>query len=519
MPTPREDLPSTPCPAYILAAPDLKLIRDLLAGTRRMHEQAKAYIPKWSAEKDANYKKRSTSAKVYGMLERSLSAAVGMLFAQEPKQEGTDWTPDEQRHWENIDMQGAAFPIFAKRHSEDAIADGFAAILVDHPPAPAGVTVTAENEQALNLRPKWAAYKREDIISWITGTVENVETLLQVVLVESVQKKTGIYGAISVPRYRVCRLNLTPAMPGQSVGRAASWELFEEQRDARGNVTVVSVDKGDFRDRAGMAFTEIPLAISYGGRTDAILTAHPPLLALAYCNLEHWRVATDLRYYEQLCAFPQPTIEGDLAPDENGKTPPFQMGPGVLIRLTAGAGGAAGGKFYFVELEGKSLEQLRASLEEKKDEGGELGASFLAKKTRGVETAESKRIDSVAENATLATAADGIEDGLNQAWVYHARYLGIPAEQAPTVLLNRDFEQLILDAATMVAYVQACRDVGLPVRVLLQVWKDGGRIPANTDLDELELEMLANAAAAEQQRKQAAEDAARNAGRQPPVPA
>lgn len=493
-----DDLPSTPRLEYLLAAPDTALIRDELAGTRAMHASARAkdYIPKYRAEKPESYKHRSTIAKFYGGLGRTLSASVGMLFAKPPKP--TDaWPAEITAHWENLDGRGAHGDVFVKRKAADAMADGFTAILVDFPSVPDGLVVHGGNEGALNLRPRWVSYARADVLSWRTAVLENVETLTQVVLREGAAIAAGRFGTRPVVRYRVCSLQLTP-----DGARAAVWELLEERKDAMGEVAIVSVARGAFRDKAGAAFPDIPLAVVYAGRTDAVLCAHPPLLDVAWANLEHWRVATNLRYYEDLACFPQPTVEGEIAPDQNGQVGTFQLGPGVLVRVTAGS------TFKWTEVAGTSIAALRASLAEKKDEIAELGASFLAKKTRGVETAEAKRLDAAAENSSLATSAQGIEDGINLALGFHARYLGIPAEQAPTITINTDFDTGALDAQTMVAYVTAVKDAGLPARLLLEAWQVGGRIGPDEDLDALEAEIMANAAALADQQAQAAKDAA-----------
>jgi hypothetical protein len=481
------DRPSTPCAAYVQAAPDIMLIRDLLGGTRCMHEQFKVYIPKYKAEKPDAYKRRATSATVYGGLGRTLSAANGMLFAKPPEKSKTGWTPELESHFDNIDGKGTGGVVFVKRRSEDSMADGFTVILVDHPQPPNDVEVHAGNEKALNLRPFWSSYTRADVLSWRTAVVKNVETVVQVVLREAAYVNEGRFGVLPRTRYRVCALT--------AVG--ATWQLLEEQKNAGGNVVAVTqVGAGAFVDRSGAPFDIIPIAVIYAGRTDAILTAHPPLLDVAYANLQHWRKATNLSFYEDQCCFPQPTITGELARDPNGAPMPFTMGPAVLVQVTAGS------TYEMKELTGSSLATLRDGLATMKDEISELGMSFLAKKTRGVETAEAKRLDAAAENSTLATSAQGIEDGINQALMLHARYLGIPAEQAPTLKLNRDFDQLAMDAATMTVYVQAVAQAGLPVRLLLQSWQAGGRISPDVDLEELEAEMMANAAAAEAQKKQ-----------------
>jgi hypothetical protein len=492
----KADRPSTTRAEYDAAAPDIALVRDLLAGTRQMHRRHAVYIAKWPSEEPKSYARRAQGAKVYGGLGRTLSAAVGMLFAKAPAP--SDSTPaDILKHEESIDGRGTHLKVFAKRRAEDAIADGFAVTLVDFPAVPDGVVVTAANEATLNLRPLWVAYARADVLSWRTRVLDGVETLTQVVLREEQTDDVGAFGVAARVLYRVCRLLVTP-----DGAREAGWQLLEEV-DQDGQTIVVQRDAGTFRDRAGMAFREIPIAVSYAGRTDAIFTAHPPLLDVAWANLEHWRVATNLRYYEDLCCFPQPTIEGELATDAlTGLPLPFKSGPGVIVQVTKGS------SFQWTEVSGSSLDQLRQSLADKKDEISELGVSFLAKKTRGVETAEAKRLDAAAENSTLATSAQGIEDGLNEALRFHALYLGLPAEQAPTVAINRDFEQAAMDAATMAVYVQAVANAGLPPRLLLEAWQIGGRISPDADLDALEAEIMANQTAiADQQAMEAAQNA------------
>lgn len=489
------DLPSTPNAQYVEAAKDLTLIRDLLAGTRRMHEKFKDYIAKYSAEKPAAYKRRGTAAKVYGGLARTLSAAVGMLFAKPPQKSETFAAIEDD--WDNLDGRGTGGDVIVKRRAKDAIADGFSVILVDHPPAPKDVEVHSGNERALNLRPIWASYTRADLISWITAKIDNVDATVQVVLREGGSKRVGRFGSQAVLRYRVARLVVQPdptvqPSPPQLM---AVWDLLEESKDASGNVTLASIDNGIFRDKNGATFRRLPVALVYSNDSEAFGCAHPPLLDVAWANLEHWRVATNLRHYEDLCALPQPTLVGSLQKGPNGEDIPFALGPTTVIRLQDG------GSFTFAELKGDSLEQLRKSLVEKKDEIGELGLSFLATRPNGVESAEKRRLDATAENATLGTSAQGIQDGINLALEFHAQYLGIPKEQAPTITINRDFDLQAMDAATMAVYIQAVVQAGLPAEVLVDAWIAGGRLPEDTNRDQLIKLMLANAAAIAEQKR------------------
>jgi hypothetical protein len=62
MPLKPEDLPSYLRPEYVAVAPDIRLIRDLLGGTRVMHREYRTYIPKYRSEPSDRYKIRATSA-------------------------------------------------------------------------------------------------------------------------------------------------------------------------------------------------------------------------------------------------------------------------------------------------------------------------------------------------------------------------------------------------------------------------------------------------------------------------
>ncbi len=478
-----KDLPSTPRAEYEQAAPDITLIRTLLGGTRPAHTAYSALISKYSAETPESFQRRATSTKLYGGLARTLSASVGMLFAKPPELIDR-WTEQLKSHWENIDGKGTHGDVFAKRIAEDAIVDGDAGILVDFPPIPEGVAVTAANEEALNLRPFWARYQRSDILSWRTAIVNNVETPVQIVLREGSAVDDGTYGVTLDLQYRVLYLSrIKDVVTGQPMFVAA-WKLLQEEVSGSGRTVtgVRIVDEGAFLDKAGQPFDEIPFAVAYAGRTDAMFTAHPPLLDVAWANWDHFRTATNLQFYEDMCCFPQPAVEGELAASGQVSATgipialAFKLGPGVLVQT------AVGSKFSFVELAGSSLDQLRQSLQEKKQEIADLGMSFLAKNTRGVETFEAKRLDATAENSTLATSAQGIEDGINQALVFHARYLGIEAKQSPTIKINRDFENSIMDSATMTA-VATLVNAGMPVIEAARMLQTGGRIAPDVDLE------------------------------------
>jgi len=479
-------LPNYRRPEHVKTEPDLKLIQDELGGTRAMHEASSLYIRKWAAEKTPNYNIRRKCETFFEGLGRTLSAAVGMLFARPPE---VEWNAAEERmadHWGNIDSAGTAGVVFLKRFSEASIRDGIGIILVDHPPMPDDVEktedggVTSDVEEARNLRPTWSVYSRAQAINWRADVVNNKRTLTLLVLHETVQIPVGTYGMETRDRFRV--LSLT--------GGKASWVLYEQ--NVQGAEQFKEMGKGDFTNRTGEPADRIPVAIAYTGRTDAPMQATIPLLGVAWANLAHWQLSTSLRFNSEVAGLAQPTVIGELARDANGVEKPLEIGPLVSVHL------ATGGEFKFTEAEGTGLERLSLLAQEKLREMAALGMSFLQRDTRAAETAEAKRLDASAENSTLATAAQGIADAANEALALHWWYLGGEKEGAPTLRLNPEYEDMTMPPDLMRAYVEALK-AGLPEETFLKALHAGGRLPEDADPEELALLMIANRAAAEAQ--------------------
>jgi len=497
------NLPSFVRPEAIQSAVDLQLVHDLLAGSRTMWQKASSgsggvpYIFKWKSEAPSTFEIRSRCETLFEGLGRTLSACTGMLFAKPPQ---VTWNASEtamSELWQNLDGAGTAGPVLVKRFSEASLRDGLGAILVDHPEPPKLETtplgtITDKVAQQLGLRPTWALYTRSQIINWRTAVVNNRKVLTMVVFAESGEVEDGAFGIQSVLRYRALRLLLTPD------GYQATWQLYE-LIDEKGDTlaSFKTVGGGVFRGQGtqGAIADFLPVGIAYTGRTDAPMCATIPLLGVAFANLSHWQQSTDLRFYRMVAAYPQPVVKGELRPDATtGQPGTLGLGPLVAVQV------AEGGDYAWAEIQGTSMEQLEKGITEKLKQMAAQGVAFLESETRAAETAEAKRIDSIAQNSTLATAAQGIQDAVNLALEYTAWYLDIEKAGAPVLTINRDFELTKMPSDMLTAYVNAIVSAGMPVRILTEAMLEGGLLPPDTDLDALDAEMMANAQAIEDQK-------------------
>ena len=210
------NLPNYVRPEWVRWLPDLNLIFRLLGGTRVMWEFAWNYIRKWTDEEIDTYVIRSKIEQVFEGLGRTISAAIGMLFAKPPEIEYPEGSPAEgliDPLWtENIDGAGTSGDVFLKRFSYASIRDGTGLILVDFPAH--GIDEegniieinAADEENDLGLRPTWARYDRDNIRNWLVANIDNQEVTTQVSLFEPANVPDGIWGVRVEERWRILTL-------------------------------------------------------------------------------------------------------------------------------------------------------------------------------------------------------------------------------------------------------------------------------------------------------------------------
>ena len=477
------NLPSYVRPELRAIMPQLALMDDIIAGTPRMHAKATTYIRRWRHEEDRTYEIRSLGENCYEGTGRTLSAATGMLFFQPPAMQWNQSEAALKPIWDNVDALGTHGQVLAKRFAEKALRDGLAIILTDHTPKPTVPVVDAEMSKNLRLGPKLAIYDRSQAISWRESTINNRKTLTQIVFYECGTEDAKEFGVAVVHRYRQVMLTR-----GKNGALEAAWKLWRLAGEGKVREDYRLESEGFFKNAKGQIAPFLPVSIAYAGRTDAAMMASLPLLGVAYANLAHYQISSNLRFYADLCAFPQRKLKGSLMQqsDPNGQLVPGEMkvGPMVVAHVQAD------GDIAWDELTGTSMEQLAKRIAEKLSEMGQMGLAFLVPQTRMAETAEAKRIDSVAQNATLSTAGQGIEDAQNLALEHIAWFAGIEKANAPRLEITKQFDTPTMDAATMLAWATVFEKMQIDPMLVLKQFQDQGRIAKDVDIEELAKDMM-----------------------------
>lgn len=465
-----QNLPSTMSPIRKAQEPALTMVRDLEGGAERVRDKGRTYLPQNPGEDGENYANRLNRSVFFNAFGETVEGLTGLVFYKDPVLSGD--VPDETKaHWENIDLAGTHGDVFAAELFQDAFTAGHAAILVDFPKTDDEEPLTMADEQTRGIRPYWLPIRKDDILSWRT-TVEDGRTILtQVVLRERQYVPEGAFGEEEQTRYRVLFRRVTKGTNG-SIGVEVGWRLLEIT-EAK---TLIKHGEGVYANQ-----TEIPLAEVITSGQRGIFDSQPPLLDLAYLNIAHYQQRSDYGHSMHMTCVPVLYMFGIETKDEDGNA--IVVGPNSAVMSTNPEA-----EVGYASHDGKALGQCRLALEDLKSEMGTLGIAMLAPQKRVAETAEAKRLDKATSDSKLGKAARGLQDAIERALQFHANYL--LKEDGGSIEINRDFEGLLLDAPVMMAYAKLIK-AGFPPRVVLEALQKGGRIPADADLDELEMEWMA----------------------------
>lgn len=471
----KRDLPSTTSAAVDRQAKALAMVRDIWGGTEVVRSRGQVYLPQAPGEEPENYATRLNRSVFFNAFRRTVEGLVGLVFQKDPKL-GDDVPPLIAEHWENIDLEGKHGDVFLRELLQDVLVAGHAAILVEFPHTDGEQTAADEMTE---IRPYWVPIRKDDIVSWRTETVNGRNVLSQLVIRETAMVADGEFGERKEVRYRV--LYRSDGVVG--------FRLLEVTE----NQAVVEHEAGIYPTQ-----DEIPIAEVTSSGSRSMFDSDPPLKDLAYLNIAHYQWWSDYATASFMTNVPFLFTAGVVMQDEQGR--PITVGPNTSLSAPD-----PNAKAEYVSHDGASLGASKQALDDLKADMGTMGLAMLAPQKRVAETAEAKRLDKATSESALAVTARGEQDAVEVALGYHAKYLRLPS--GGSVQINRDFEGLLLEGNVMDAFARLVT-AGFPPGPVLRALQMGGRIAEDEDLEALELQWMAGAAANEVAREQANFDGA-----------
>lgn len=469
-PRAEENLPSTESKAVKRMRPALEIVRDLWEGPERVRAKGSVYLPKAPGEDAFDYGVRLARSVFFNAFRYTIEGMVGFVFRKDPVL--TDDVPEIIRqHWENIDNAGTHGDVFAREIMQDAMIAGHAAILVEFPKT--GGKQTAADEMQGAARPYWVPIRKDNIVSWRTAVVGGRTILTQLVLKECTMVPQGEFGEREQTLYRVFRND----------NGKVTVDVLEVTPDKR--VIRIEQMSGDYPTQDGIPIAEIA---TNGSRS--MFESTPPLIDLAYLNIAHYQGDSDYKYSIYKTNVPLLFAAG-FQMEEGGQE--VVIGPNSLIVQSD-----PNAKLQYVAHDGAALGESRQALQDIKADMAAMGLSMLAPDKRAAETAEAKRIDKSTTDSALAVVARALQDGIERALEFHAKYLKL--DSGGSIVINRDFENLTLSPQQITALSNLVARNQITLETLWKMLVDGSVLPDNFSEEE---EKAALAAEAEIRRQEA----------------
>ena len=194
----------------------------------------------------------------------------------------------------------------------------------------------------------------------------------------------------------------------------------------------------------GKSLNYIPFTF-FGAANNNPEPSRPPLLDLLCLMKGHWKLTVAYQYSLHMCSLPTPIMAGFSFQD--GESIP--LGPGVTHHTPE-----PNGKAYFMQTGGAGLQSVENGLDRLEKQMATIGARLLESQKVGIEAAETVRLRSSGDNATLADVAGNIEDGLTDVLKNIVFWMGI-SHQECIVSVNKDFISTRLSAQDTAALLQA----------------------------------------------------------------
>jgi len=443
--------PSSICAAMIT---QWKLPETLFGDTPAMRAASTTYLPQRSKESDAAYDVRLNETTLVNYLTPAIESLSGKVFSKEIVV-GENLKPYQD--WlDNIDMEGSNINEFGKELFVASALRGVTYIVVDAPFA-----VKADNlkdQKNSNVRPYLVHVTANQIIGFKTRIINNVKTLSEVRISETIIETDEDYN--EVEKERVRKLFIP-----ESGGRAG-WEIHEP----------VNTDKGIewVKTEEGLFSVDYITIIPYYTNKQGFMQARTYFTTLCYINLQHWNSSSYQRNILNTARVPRLTGFG-FGEDEIKEFEKHGVANGVFSTNKDATAG-------WMECEGKSIGHGERDLKSMEEQMALLSLDPILKKETTTDLATVANIESSKSNSVIEQWAGSLQAALIDAIVIMGELANRKIDK-PDIKVNDEY-QLIDNSAVSMKELREQRGAGdLSRRTLLTEAKRIGFYDDDFDVD------------------------------------
>lgn len=433
--------PTTVSSAYSAMAPRWFMINQLLGGTETMRGAGTSLLPRHPRERTEAYNERLSRAVLYNLFELTVDLLSGKPFTEDIAWE-TGMPASIEEYTKDIDLQGNNLTRFAYEVFRTALAKSLTHVLADAPAASDEV-VTLADERDLGIRPYLVHIMPEALLFAEAKRIRGEEVLTHVRFRQIVTGRDG-FEETQTEYIRILDLMVkpgeTPDAAEEFVVRSAWWYKPTEGKDKDKWVE-------DTTKSALIEADRVPLSTFYTNR-DGFMMGKPPLLDLAYMNVEHWQSYADQTNILTVTRFPLLASSGVSEYDtESTVISPREM----LIAEDPAA------RFYYVEHSGAAIAAGEKSIKDLEARMASYGSSLLQKRPDR-ETASARSASEESVTSPLQRMVRSFSDFLQTTLGYMYDLDGGDRADIPKIKVRDDFTNQEVDAVELQTLQVAVRE-------------------------------------------------------------
>lgn len=327
-----------PAIAWQEMADDWLVIRDLLGGTRGMRMAGERYLPKFPREKTSEYMHRLETSFLIDMLDDTIDAMVAKPFSKAVSFKGSvpAWVEDLNK---NVDGRGTTIHEFAKNLLTDGVKWGKSHSAVDAIGIPSTLPDTPQIRDFASARPRMRMVPGPNALHWRTS---------EGVTYEARWYEREVDGSTIIESIHV-------------------WD-GARLRTFRRNQLAARFDEAPELERKNLAgkLSLIPFYTKKSGE----FSAKPPLMDLAWINVDHWQSYSDQRQILQTARVPMLFKKGFHAEE-------LKQGPAVVGSRRVHATTNKDAEMRYIEPGGTAMNEGREHLKMLAESAKEKGAQPL----------------------------------------------------------------------------------------------------------------------------------------------
>ena len=387
------------------------------AGERKVKEQGERYTPRLEGHslKDGLYNQYKEFGILYNSLHRTRQGLKGAILR---KPIDIQFPESSKPLLNSIMLNGASFSDLTRQTCDAVLGYGRCGILVD----------VNEAEE-----PYAAFYNALSILSW--PSIRKKDVKQEIILSEMIEKPS-----VEDPD----KTEFIPQLRVLAIDEAGYYVVNVYQEDKANKGNWILVDGPRYPTYKGKLLDYIPF-VFFGSSSNVPTPSRPPLLDLLNLLKGHWKLTVAYQYGLHFAGLPTPCFAG------------FDFEEGSQIKLGPGAchhSSNENAKAWYLQTGGTGLAEMERGLDRLESQMAVTGARLLETQRPGVEAAETVRLRSSGDSATLADIAGNIENGLTKVLIYIGFWKGIN-EKDCMAGLNKDFVSTRLTPQEIIALVQA----------------------------------------------------------------